>query len=293
MLWAMVAAAAMVVPADQPIMAQIGGQPVQLQLRTGSIDRLTLNPPVAARLGLKPATIMGKANLNIGGKRVLRGRNTVAKGQLAGAPFKGRVIWFEGATPLPGDGAVGPMVLPAPQVVVNLGQVADVKAHNFPLVGDQNSTSHAVVRGDDYAFLMTLGVEQQARLPIASAATGADLAAALGGRLEGAPWQEEILLGVTRPVRRLVLDRPLVVGPWTFREIAVRVRDLVDASATLAPDQQAIADAEADPAEIAVVASSGKGRGVARFLSLGRPQLANCARLEIDKAARTYSVHCK
>ena len=293
MLWAMAAAAAMVVPADHPITAQIGGQPVQLQLRTGSIDRLTLNPPVAARLGLKPATIMGKANLNIGGKRVLRGRNTVAKGQLAGAPFKGRVIWFEGAAPLPGDGAVGPMVLPAPKVVVNLGQVADVKAHNFPLVGDQNSTSHAVVRGDGYAFLMTLGVEQQARLPIASAATGADLAAALGGRLEGAPWQEEILLGVTRPVRRLVLDRPLVVGPWTFREIAVRVRDLVDASATLAPDQQAIADAEADPAEIAVVASSGKGRGVARFLSLGRPQLASCARLEIDKVARTYSVHCK
>ena len=293
MLWAMAAAAAMVVPADHPITAQIGGQPVQLQLRTGSIDRLTLNPPVAARLGLKPATIMGKANLNIGGKRVLRGRNTVAKGQLAGAPFKGRVIWFEGAAPLPGDGAVGPMVLPAPKVVVTLGQVADVKGHNFPLVGDQNSTSHAVVRGEGYAFLMTLGVEQQARLPIASAATGADLAAALGGRLEGAPWQEEILLGVTRPVRRLVLDRPLVVGPWAFREIAVRVRDLVDASATLAPDQQAIADAEADPAEIAVVASSGKGRGVARFLSLGRPQLANCARLEINKPARMLSVHCK
>jgi hypothetical protein len=298
MIWAMAAAAAtaaaaMMVPADAPIVAQLAGQPVQLQLRTGSVDRLTLNTTTVARLGLKPAIIMGKADLNIGGKRVLRGRNTVAKGQLAGQSFKGRVLWFEGAAPLPADGAVGPMALPAPKVVVTLGQVANAQAHNFPLVGDADSTSHAIVRGEGYVFLMTLGVEQTARLPIASAATGADLAAALGGRLEGEPWQEEILLGITRPVRRLVLDRPLVVGPWAFREIAVRVRDLVDASATLSPDQQAIADADADPAEIAVVASSGKGRGVARFLSLGRPQLANCARLEIDKAARTYSVHCR
>jgi hypothetical protein len=185
------------------------------------------------------------------------------------------------------------MALPAPQVVVQLGTVADVRPHTFPLVGGPDSTSHAVVRGEGYVFLMTLGVEQQARLPIASAATGADLAAALGGRLEGAPWQEEILLGITRPVRRLVLDRPLVVGPWRFREIAVRVRDLADASATLSPDQQAIADAEADPAEIAVTASSGKGRGVARFLSLGRAHLEGCARLEIDKTARKLSVHCR
>ena len=85
MIWAMAAAAAtaaaaMMVPADAPIVAQLAGQPVQLQLRTGSVDRLTLNTTTVARLGLKPAIIMGKADLNIGGKRVLRGRNTVAKG---------------------------------------------------------------------------------------------------------------------------------------------------------------------------------------------------------------------
>lgn len=285
--------AAISLPADAPITASINGQPVVLSLATGGVDRITLNADTVARLGLKPARLMGKAEVKIGRARVLTGRNTPGKVLLAGQAFNQRLFWFEGAGPIPQMGSIGPMVLPQAVVTVQL-QPGSGREFAFPLFGDIDSGSYGGVSGTGYRFGLSVDVRGHLRLPLASAAVGADLAQALGGRLVGEPWQEEIFLGVQRPVRRLVLDKPLELGPFRFSEIAVRVTDRRDATAQLANGQQAAPDADEDPAEIVVSADSGKKRQVVRVLTVSRTQLdaAGCTALVVDKPGRRLVLVC-
>lgn len=285
---------AITLPADAPIAASINGQSVTLALATGDVDRITLNRDTVARLGLKPAGLMGKATVRIGRTRVLTGRNTPAKVALAEAQFSQRIFWFEGAGPIARDGSIGPMALPHARVTVTLKPDGGARDFAWPLFGDINSGSYGGVSGEGYGFGLSVDVRGDLRLPLASAAVGADLAAALGGRLEGEAWEEEIFLGVRRPVRRLMLAKPLVLGPFRFDAVAVRVNDRRDATAQLANGQAAPPDADDDPAEIVVSADTGKKRRVVRVLTLSRPQLdaAGCSALVIDKPGGRLVLRC-
>lgn len=284
---------AVTLPAEAPIMASINGEAVSLSLATGAVDRITLNAETVARLGLKPAMLMGKASLKVGRTKVLNGRNTPAKVALFGQAVNQRVFWFEGAALLPRQGSIGPFALPQGQVTVQL-QPSVGRDFSLPLFGDINSGAVGVVRGAGYGFGLSVDVVGRSRLAVASAAVGADLAAALGGRLEGDPWQEEIVFGITRPVRRLVLNKPLEIGPFRLTEIAVRVTDRRDGTAQLAAGQQAVPDAEDDPAEIVVSGDSGKKRQVVRVLTLSRTQLdaAGCRAVTYDKPGGVLTLNC-
>ena len=289
--------AAITLPVEAPIMASINSEAVSLSLATGGVDRITLNADTVARLGLKPAMLMGKANLKVGRTKVLNGRNTPAKVSLFGQAVNQRVFWFEGAALLPRQGSIGPFALPQGQVTVQLQPSVGAGAgrdFSLPLFGDLNSGGYGVVRGAGYGFGLSVDVVGRSRLAVASAAVGADLAAALGGRLEGEPWQEEIIFGITRPVRRLVLDKPLEIGPFRLTEIAVRVTDRRDGTAQLAAGQQAVTDAEDDPAEIVVSGDSGKKRQVVRVLTLSRIQLdaAGCRAIRYDKPGGQLVLSC-
>ncbi|MBU6165385.1 MAG: hypothetical protein KGQ52_04555 [Alphaproteobacteria bacterium] len=285
---------AITLPADAPIAASINGQPVSLSLATGAVDRITLNLDTVARLGLKPASFKGKANVRVGRTRVLPGRTTPGKVALAGQAFNQRIFWFEGAGPIPEQGSIGPMALPQAQVTVVLNPAGGGTDWALPLVGGINSGSYGGVKGGGVPFALSADVRGRQRLPLATAALGADIAAGLGGRLVGEAWEEEIFLGVRRPVRRLVLDKPLELGPFRFSEIAVRVNDRRDGMAQLAPGQTAPPDAEDDPAELLVSADTGKKRRVVRVFTLSRTQLeaARCSALVVDKAARRFVLRC-
>jgi hypothetical protein len=280
--------------ADAPLAGRINGQPVTFSIATGGVDRITLNGDTVARLGLKPAGLMGKANVRIGRAKVLAGRNTPSKLDLAGNGFNQRVFWFEGAGPIPQEGSIGPMALPQAQVTLVLKADGGTRDYAWPLFGGINAGAYGGVSGQGYGFGLSVDVRGRLRLPLASAAVGADLAAALGGRLEGDAWEEEIFLGVRRPVRRLVLDKPLIVGPFRFDAVAVRVNDRRDGTAQLAAGQTAPPDADDDPSEIVVSADTGKKRQVVRTLTLSRAQLdaAGCSALVVDKAARQLRLRC-
>lgn len=284
---------AITLPVDAPIMASINGKEVVLSVATGGLDRITLNADTVRQLGLKPAMLMGKANLKVGRSKVLNGRNAPSQIGLYGQLLKQRVFWFDTDVPLPRQGSAGPFALPQGLVTVQL-QPGAGRDFSLPLYGDINSGGYGVVRGTGYGFGMSLDVVGRSRLPVASAAVGADLAAALGGKLNGEPWQEEIIFGIQRPVRRLVLDKPLVIGPFSFSEIAVRVTDRRDATAQLGPGQQAVAEADEDPAEIVVTGDSGKKRQVVRVLTLSRTQLdaAGCRAIRYDKAGGQLVLTC-
>jgi len=284
---------AITLPVDAPIPVTINGQTVALSVATGGVDRITLNADTVARLGIKPGGLFGKADVKIGRSRVLSGRNATGKIALAGVRFNQRMFWFSGAAPLPQQGSIGPQALPQGVVIVQL-QPGTSPAFALPLYGEINSGSYGVVRGRGYGFGLSVDVQGRTRLPLASAAVGADLAAALGGRLVGEPWEEAIFLGIRRPVRRLVLDSPLVIGPFRFTEISVRVTDRRDGTAQLADGQQAITDADDDPAEIVVRAGSGKQRQAIYVLTLSRNQLEaqGCTSVIYDKTGGQMRLAC-
>lgn len=283
-----------ILPADAPIAASIDGQKVMLSLATGAVDRITLNPGTVARLGLTPASIRGKANVRVGRSNVLAGRNTPAKVELAGAAFRQRVFWFEGAGPIARDGSIGPMALPHGRVTVDLKPGAGGAEWALPLFGDLNSGSYGAVAAGGTRFGLNVDVAGRLALPLATAALGADIAAALGGKFVGEAWDEAVFLGVARPVRRLVLDKPLELGPFRFREIAVRVNDRRDGMGQLDKGQAGVPDENDDPSEIVVTADTGKQRKVVRVLTLSRTQLEaqGCSRLVVDKLARRLVLSC-
>lgn len=275
---------------DQPVAISLDGNALGIVVETGNIDRLILHSETISRLGIKPAGVLGKANLRIGPTKILSGRNRPMTFSVAGVQQKGRIFWFEGATGGRADGSIGPWGMPQDHVAIRLGGTKNT-LYRFPLFGSINSQSVTSFKHDGGTFGLLFAVEDQGRLPIASAAAGAAIAAAYGGVATDEIWEETIMLGVQRPVRLVKLGRPLVVGPFSFSEIAVRVRDRRDGSgsgdALPAPPKP-----EDDPAEIVVTGADKKGPRPIFTFSIGRTSLQQCSSLDFVKSAKEIRLYC-
>ena len=279
--------------ADEPFGVWINGRPVALAITTATIDHIILNDPVVQDLGLVSAPPDRIANLMIGGKIARVGRH--GKGLLAFPDplLRQELYWFPGASPVPADGSIGPFALPASTVTVRWGRSATT-AYAWPLTGGIDRAAYGVARVGDRMFVLGADVRMRRPLPVVSASTGADLVDVLGGRLVGPSWQEEIMFGVRRPVRRLQLDRPLVIGPMSFNSVAVRVGGTLDGTQWLAPKQQPLPDADADPAEMLVRGRTLVRRAVTQMIVLSRNHLEaqGCIGLTVAKRERQFMLHC-
>jgi hypothetical protein len=284
-----------IVDADLPVAATVEGVPAQLQLSTGLVDRLTLTTDFVAAHGIKPAAIAGKAKINFWGRKEIEGRNRPLGYSIAGKPEKGRAFWFIGDVPQPKfDGSIGPWAIPFDRVRVRITpEVGKEALYGFPYFGDLNNGSVTSYREATFGTAITLAVERELRYPLASAATGAAIAAAYDGTLSGDVWQEPIAFGVTRPVRLLTLKRPFVVGPFSFTQLAVRIRSTRDAAGSGAAIAEAESEANADPSEIVVEAQGKKARKPAFTLAIGRTALNQCATITFEKAARKILLNCR
>ncbi len=289
--------APLVLAADQPVMAYVNGLSVALALTTGTVDHVTLNDESVLRIGLSAAPLDNSADLVIGGRVVLRGRH--GKGWLAqGGPLLRREFyWFPGEQRLPLAGTIGPFALPHWRVRVEwpvpaTGPAAEVI--NLPLVGGIDRAAYGISSVGKQYVAVGVDVRMRRALPLVTAATGADLAATLGGQFVGESWQEEILLGVRRPVRRLQLARPLMIGAIRIDAVAVRQGGPRDATMSLARGQMTPLDAEEDPEVMQVPGRILKQRRVARYIVLSRTQLeaAGCTSLLIDKLERRFRLSC-
>lgn len=263
--------------------------PAKLRIVSGGPDRLLLNADFVVQSGIKPAPILGNANLNIAGKRAFKGKNRPLDFTIAGLAHKGRAFWFFDAPAMPGDGSVGPWALPQSRITLQFGATdASSQRHDFPLFGGINSSSVTIYKEGSFGMAIGFDLDDPTAQPVASAAAGAAIARVYGGTLSGATWDVEILLGVKRPVRLMTLQRPLMIGPLAISQIAVRVRDRIDAAGRGAP----IPDDSEDPSEILVSAKK-KGPGPAFTLSIPRATLAGCSRLTFDKVAARIELWCK
>jgi hypothetical protein len=283
----------LVLSADEPFGVWINGRPVALAITTATIDHIILNDPVVQDLGLVSAPPDRIANLMIGGKIARVGRH--GKGLLAFPDplLRQELYWFPGASPVPADGSIGPFALPASTVTVRWGRSATT-AYAWPLTGGIDRAAYGVARVGDRMFVLGADVRMRRPLPVVSASTGADLVDVLGGRLVGPSWQEEIMFGVRRPVRCLQLDRPLVIGPMSFNSVAVRVGGTLDGTQWLAPKQQPLPDADADPAEMLVRGRTLVRRAVTQMIVLSRNHLEaqGCIGLTVAKRERQFMLHC-
>lgn len=275
---------------DKLIAVEINGAKLDIVLQTGATDRLTLHPQTVERLAIKPATFFGKVSAKIGGVKVLTGRNRPMTFTIEGVRHKARVIWFEGATGGTGDGSIGPWAIPRDQVAIRLGGTATTP-HIFPLYGSISSAGYTAASHDGGAMGVLFAVEHKGPYPIATAAAGAAIARAYDGVATGEVWDEPIALGIERPVRLVRLGRPLVIGPFSFDAIAVRVRDRRDGlgAGDRLPEPPSPDD---DPSEIIVTAPDNKGPQPIFSFKIGRTALAQCSRLEYIKSAKEIRLSC-
>lgn len=233
------------------------------------------------------------ANLMIGGKVARVGRHGKGLVTFADPVLRQELYWFPGASPLPADGSIGPFALPAATVTLRWGS-APTSAYAWPLAGGIDRASYGIAKVGNRAFVFGADMRMRRPLPVVSASTGADLVDVLGGRLVGPAWQEEIMFGISRPVRRLELARPLVIGPMSFPAVAVRVGGVSDGTEWLRPRQKPLPDAEADPAELLVRGRTLVNRGVARMIVLSRNHLEaqGCIGMTVAKRAQRFVLHC-
>jgi len=257
---------------DEPVIATIAGQPVTLKLATGTVDHVILNDSAVQRVQLIPVRGNNKADMKIGdGGEMLSGRRGGAWLNVAGHSREQQFYWFPGLSPLPFDGSIGPLAFGVPRVLLRFRAGEAPLALQLPLAKDIDSTALGLIDEPSLTIALTVDAAARRSLPLVSTAAGADLASALGGQFVGEPWEEEILLGVRRPVRRLVLAKPLQLGPLRFDALAVEMTEPT-ARARQLP----------------------KGQKMTAVVTLSRTQLEEqaCTTLLIDTQRLQFELNC-
>ncbi len=276
---------------DQPLQVTAEGTMLEIALHTGSINRLTLHPDTATRLEVDraPVASFGKGRLRIGSTRVLEGRDRPMNLVIEGVPHRTRVLWFQGASGGPGDGIAGPYAIPFDHIAIRLGGTS-AQPHAFPLVGGFNRSAGARFKHAGGEMLVQFAVEDEGDYPVASAAAGAAISAAYGGVATGEVWEEHIAFGIYRPVQLVRLGRPLVIGPFRFDAIAVRLRDRLDGSGS--GDNLPEPPPGFDPSEMVVTMPVHKGPPPVFSLRIPRPFLTRCAKIEYFKRQKEIRLSC-
>ncbi|MFZ4383241.1 MAG: hypothetical protein ACOYO0_14885, partial [Sandarakinorhabdus sp.] len=161
---------------------------------------------------------------------------------------------------LESDGSIDLLALPFDRVRVRL-QTLTGTVLSLPLLrGDQWAAAAGRVNLPGLGrFELAAEVREHSDLPLVTAPLAAALARPYGGQLQGAAWTEHLAYGLTRRVRRLVLARPLLIGPLRFDALAVEVSPRRSRATRLEKDQIALPDAELDPDEIVVRGRSASG----------------------------------
>ena len=270
----------LVLAPDQAVEATINGQSVRLRLAPDGDSGISLNPEAATRLALADAT--GRAEARIGPVTV-HGRTVVARVTLFGRSGRQRVAWFDRPVAAGFDGEIGPGAIPRDVVVLRLAEPsADERTVTFRLTArDGQGLGTDIAIGRERVFVSWALDHREAR---ASAATALALGEVHGGQFVGPVWREPVAFGVERPMRRLALGEPLVIGALRLPAVTVRPWDYGDASG--------MAVADAAPQDIVVTAPRPAVKPLHK-LTLGQEALQGCSSIRFDKARRALTLSCR
>ncbi|MFZ4381181.1 MAG: hypothetical protein ACOYO0_04350, partial [Sandarakinorhabdus sp.] len=241
-------------PAERPVIAaQIAGQDVLLTVDFGADPVVLIGPEAHRRLGLG-------SEARADGKLVRRGLFQVSVGQVPLAvPFSRETLVIAGrqvtarvlavaAVPdgqAPGsDGVIGLPLLPHGDVQISRRTAGPPDAGMLaPVVVQARISGNSGALGFDWPLPDGAGrievelhnLRAAGMASVASVAGASRLAQAGGGHLDGPVRRVVIGFGVARPVRRLLLDRPVMIAGLAVTSVDVRLFDWAGA-ADLPPD---------------------------------------------------------
>lgn len=261
----------------------INDQPVRFRLAPDAVSVPTVNADVAEKIGLKPSMV-GYVYFIGTVKIALRTDNV--KYRLGNRSFKSRTAFSDRQMVRGADGVAGPETFPFRRTMFTLRdpQAGD-KAMTFPL--DKGlGRSQTGVKMDVGGRPVYAAFSFDRAESIVTATGGQWIADANGGRFNGDARQAPILYEVSRPIRRLELDRPLMLGGLEIRNLAVRVSDMGNAQGI--PDG---AVSEQDLDEIVVTGES-KRKVPTQRLYIGLDTIGHCASLTYDFEAGTVTLMC-
>jgi len=283
-----------VVTGDGVVAVTVNGVQGRLRIDPGAPGLPLLTPEFAERAGLKGGGLLSfGVNYRVGPQSV-SGRTQVARISFGRTPAKQRLAWTARPYASGVDAVAGPAGLDEPVVRFML---------RTPQAGERTATLPMAKMGGlfaswfgSYAEITVGGAPMLVRFDphhartVANASAATRLAAAFGGRLEGLAGEQEIAFGIERPVRGMVLARPVPIGPLSLGALAVRTAD--GGSVASIPDAAAARVPAADPDEVVVTARGKKHDPRRDQLTLGADQLDRCSSIVFDKPARQIRLSC-
>jgi hypothetical protein len=280
---------------DVPLPITIAGKGVELAINTGDLPGVLLNEVAAMRLGLDSRALEG--SIGYGGRTTAMAygtRETVVAMERSAAID---VLWLSGYNQELFSGSIELSSLPHKRLRLRLApDVPEGQSLRLRLAMPRHYSARGIAELPGIAsFVVNAGLHKQWQLPLVSKSLAADLVKVLGGRLVGNSWLETLGYRLRRPVRRLVFARTLIIGPLTFKAVAVQIGGTPDTSNRLARGQDVLldADSDSDPDEIVVTGRIAGKTG--RWVDLSRSQLTEqrCTSLAIDKPAKTWELICR
>ena len=269
-----------VVRSGDAIEAVIAGKSVKLLVSGNGFNAPVLNPDAAARLNLfSGQRIRG----HIGPVKIV-GTSVPLKYQIAGLSGRGSVRWFDRPIAAAYDGSIGVSAFEDARVTLMLrpdnGAEIEFVLPLVKLPSSFGSVGTVVKIANQTVFVQWDFTREKTLL---SAAVGASLANANGGELRGAVQPTSIRLGITRPIRQLVLSKDFSIGPHLISEAEVRISD--NNPGVMIPD------AEADASEIVVTA---KGQSIKPDynIQIGSNAMRKCSTITFDNHNKKIILRC-
>lgn len=276
------------VSGDFLVSVKIGEQILRLRVDPGMPGTRVLNPDVAAHLALKPSKMWGHWD-RIGPIIV---KSSTDKTEVDYLPIrrKDRFAWSTYRVIENADGVIAPSALPYDQVTFSLAAarpgetLITLPLQSTGLLGWGGNATSLLVEQTEIRVIFRLDRDEN----VLVAPTGKLIADAFGGVLTGQIRPFSVRYGIERPVRLMVLDKPLLLGGRAISNPWIRVSDFGDA--TRIPDGEAPV---VDPDEIVVQAeNTQKKKKSFQLIALGRSFLAGCSSMTYDFKRKQIRLSC-
>jgi hypothetical protein len=265
--------------AEPIVEARIGAAVLRLRVDLDRRNSVELNPAAAARLALPFEDGMGL----LVGRVELRERTVAAPVTIGGVTVPLTLSTYDRDCCTGSDGAIGPDLLPYGSVrFIRAGGVpgATTELH-LPLVSRAETGLSAPTQTAAGELFVGFSLGQAETL--ATAAAGAILTAAQGGRFAGSNFDVAPAFGVRRPARLIRFDRPAILAGFRIAEVPVRVGDF--GGGRKLPEDPALAG------EI-VVQRRRAAQPAWPAILIGRDRIDRCAEIRFQRAPMALTLRC-
>jgi hypothetical protein len=275
-----------VLDADSQFIVQVvaRGRPLRLKVDPGAPWFVLLNGSVARELRLVGTR---SANMAVGPVK-LKGQTRSEKLTFGSLTASRPVMWFKGESVRDADGVINPANLPWDRVTLRLRpKAANEQAVELPMEFDRERGLYHRYSFGGQLILTRFTLADP--LTTTTGAAASVIAKRHDGLWKGGMFTHQVRYGVVRPVRKMVLGKPLSVNGFMLSQMAVRVWD--DRGDYRLTDEQV--RTEEDDEDILVIGKRGRSFGAPHFwLMVGQDALTKCSSISYDKGSKRLILSC-